>query len=262
MKIIDLTKEYEDSYFVCLEDWSEEMKEAGDHKKKWYNKMKDVGLKVKLALNEDGVACGMIEYLPVEYSIAEGHDLYFINCIWVHGHKQGIGNWQKKGFGKALLKAAEDDVRMMGKKGIAAFGVSTPFWIRASWYKKQGYVTVDKGGIILLLLKSFEENVNEPSLIRQKKAPKKNENPGKVTVTAIFNGYCPGQNMMIERAKRVSEEFGDKVVCRIVDTSDRETYLDWGVANALYIEDKLVSTGPPLTYKKIKKLINSKVRAL
>ena len=32
MQIIDLADEYAQLYFVCLEDWSEEMKEAGDHK--------------------------------------------------------------------------------------------------------------------------------------------------------------------------------------------------------------------------------------
>jgi hypothetical protein len=35
MEIIDLTEEYQDKFFVCLEDWSEEMKEAGNHKELW-----------------------------------------------------------------------------------------------------------------------------------------------------------------------------------------------------------------------------------
>ena len=53
MKIIDLTDEYEKLYFMCLEDWSEEIKEAGNHKEVWYSKMKDKGLRVKLAQDED-----------------------------------------------------------------------------------------------------------------------------------------------------------------------------------------------------------------
>jgi len=32
MRIIDLQPELEELYFQCLEDWSEEMTEAGDHK--------------------------------------------------------------------------------------------------------------------------------------------------------------------------------------------------------------------------------------
>ena len=36
MKVIDLTDEHKQLYFVCLEDWCEEMKEAGNHKELWF----------------------------------------------------------------------------------------------------------------------------------------------------------------------------------------------------------------------------------
>ncbi len=91
MEIIDLTEKYYNSYFCCLEDWSDEMKEAGDHKETWFQKMKDKGLRVKIALIDEK-ACGMIQYIPAENSIIEGKDLYLILCIWVHGYKKGIGN--------------------------------------------------------------------------------------------------------------------------------------------------------------------------
>jgi GNAT superfamily N-acetyltransferase len=94
-------------------------------------------LKVKLAQDEKGVIGGMIQYMPVELSFAEGRDLYLVLCIWVHGHKQGIGNYQKKGLGRELLKAAEEDVRSIGAKGIATWGISLPFFMKASWFKKQ-----------------------------------------------------------------------------------------------------------------------------
>jgi hypothetical protein len=32
MKIVTLTEKYEGNYFVCLEDWSDEIREAGNHK--------------------------------------------------------------------------------------------------------------------------------------------------------------------------------------------------------------------------------------
>ena len=78
MKIIDLTEEHRNIYFVCLEDWSDEMKEAGNHKRLWYEAMKDKGLRVKLALDHDGIAGGMIQYFPIEHSFVEGKELYFI----------------------------------------------------------------------------------------------------------------------------------------------------------------------------------------
>ncbi|MFC2008366.1 GNAT family N-acetyltransferase, partial [Chloroflexota bacterium] len=169
METIDLADKYEQLYFVCLEDWSEEMKEAGDHKAVWYNKMKDKGLRVKLALDDSGEVGGMIQYIPVEHSFVEATNLYFINCIWVHSHKQGRGNFQKRGLGKALLQAAENDVKTMGAKGIVAWGIPLPFWMKASWFKKQGYSKVDKQGLLgqVLLWKPFTDDATPPKWIRQ-----------------------------------------------------------------------------------------------
>jgi GNAT superfamily N-acetyltransferase len=65
---------------------------------------------------------------------AEG--LYFVYCIHVPGHKQGRGNFQGHGMGTALLCAAEEDARRLGAKGMAAWGVWLPFWMKASWFKK------------------------------------------------------------------------------------------------------------------------------
>ena len=261
MEIIDLPDEYKQLYFVCLEDWSEEVKEAGNHKEAWYNKMKDKGLRVKLAL-DDGEVGGMIQYIPIEHSFAEGNDLYFINCIWVHGYKEGRGNFQKKGMGKALLQAAENDVRAMGAKGIVAWGIPLPFWMKASWFKKQGYTKVDKQGFLgqVLLWKPFTSEAIPPKWIKQKKKPE--TMPGKVTVTAFLNGWCPAQNLVFERAKRAAAEFGDKVVFDEIDTLDREVFSEWGIADALFIDDKSVRTEPPPPYEKIKKLIAKRVKKL
>jgi len=80
----------------------------------------------------------MIQYAPIEHTFVEGQDLYLIYCIWVHGYKKGRGNFQKRGMGKALLKAAESDAKEKGAKGMVAWGISLPFWMRASWFKKIG----------------------------------------------------------------------------------------------------------------------------
>ncbi len=260
MEVVDLKEEHEKLYFLCLEDWSDEMKESGDHKEIWYNKMKDKGLRVKLAKDDKGEIGGMIQYLPIEDSVLEGKDLYFIPCVWVHGYKEGRGNFQKKGMGKALLNAAEEDAKKRGAKGIAAWGLSLPIWMKASWFKKQGYKKVDKNGVAVLLWKPFSNDAVPPKWIREKKRPKKA--PGKVTVTAFMNGWCPGQNIVFERAKRASAEFGDKVSFQGINTSDRKIFLEWGIADALFIDGKGVRTGPPPSYEKIKKLIAKKVKKL
>ena len=126
MQVMDLTEEHKQLYFACLEDWSEEIREGGNHKQVWYEKMKEQGLRVKLALSDEGQVGGMIQYVPIEYSFAAGKELYSILCIWVHGHKKGRGNFQKRGMGKALLRAAEEDAREKGAKGMVAWGMARP----------------------------------------------------------------------------------------------------------------------------------------
>lgn len=262
MKIIDLTKEHEELYFNCLEDWSYEMKESGNHKACWYNKIKDHGLGVKLGMDENGKIGGMIQYIPIEYSSAQGESLYFINCIWVHGYKQGRGNFQKKGMGKALIQAAEEDAMKRGAKGMVAWGIALPFWMKASWYKKQGYQKVDRMGFpgVVLLWKPFTEDAVAPKWIRQIKKPKKI--PGQVTVTGFLNGWCPAQNIVFERAKRAVAEFDDKVIFREINTFNREVQLEWGVIDGLYIDDKKVNTGPPTSYEKIKNKIAHRIKKI
>ena len=260
MKIIDLTPEYERLYNVCLEDWSEEMKEAGNHKELWYHKMKDRGLRVKLALDDKDRVGGMIQYVPIEHSLAQGNDLYFVLCIWVHGYKTGRGNFQKRGMGKALLQAAENDARALGVKGLVTWGVSLPLFMRASWFRKRGYAKVDKQGLQVLLWKPFTDDAVPPRWIERKKKPERI--PGQVRVTAFINGWCPAQNLVFERAKRASAEYGDKVVFQEVNTFDREVLLEWGIADALFIDGKEVRTGPPPSYKKIHKLIAKRVQRL
>jgi len=261
MEITDLTSQYYKQYFCCLEDWSDDIKEAGPHKEEWFYKMKDKGLRVKIAV-DDGIACGMIQYTPAEYSGIEASDIYFINCIWVHGHKQGIGNYQKRGIGKKLLQAAEDDVRSLNRKGIAAWGVSLPFWMKASWFKKQGYKKTDKNGMAVLVWKPFNDDAIPPRWIKEKKRPGKNENPNKVTVTSFYNGWCPAQNMIHERAKRASAEFGNRVIFNEVNTFDRDVFCEWGISDALFIDGRQVSSGPPPSYQKIYKKIKRRVNKL
>lgn len=260
VQIMDLSEKDEALYFVCLEDWSDEMKDAGDHKERWYRRMREKGLRVKLAVDESGVAGGMIQYMPIEFSHASGEDLYFINCIWVHGHKRGRGDFRRKGMGKTLLKAAEDDAKRLGAKGMAAWGVSLPVWMRASWFKKQGYEKADKDGMAVLLWKPFTQDAKPPRWIGQKKRPQATS--GKVTVTAFMNGWCPAQNLVYERAKRAAAELGDNVVFNGIDTSERSSFFEWGIADGLFIDDKMVRTGPPPTYGKIRRLIARKARRL
>ena len=260
MEIVDLDATHLNAYLNCLEEWSEEMAEAGDHKKCWYRNYSEKGLRVKIALDDEGAAIGMIQYLPIEESIVEGSELYFIPCIWVHGHKEGVGNRQGSGVGSALLEAAEDDVRVLGAKGMAAWGLSLPFWMKASWYKKHGYKKVDRDSISLLLVKQFTPDAAIPRWIRRRKAVP--THPGKVTVSAFNNGWCQVQNIVYERVKRACAEIGDRVIFDSIDTSNQSVFLEWGISDGIYIDGKKVAYGPPPSYEKLREKISRRARRL
>jgi N-acetylglutamate synthase-like GNAT family acetyltransferase len=260
MKISDITPENEYEYFCCLEEWSDDIKEAGDHKQLWYEQIKDKGIRVKFARDETDVAGGMIQYVPVEHSMVEGKDLYVVLCIWVHGHKEGRGDYRKRGMGTALLKAAEEDARKLGANGLVTWGLVIPVFMQASWFKRKGYKVVDKSGIMRLMWKPFNENAVPPKFIRPKKQPEKGKD--KVNVTVFRNGWCPVMNLAYERALRASKEFEGKIELKEYQTIDRNIVNEWGIFEGLFIDGREVRTGPPPSYNKIKKKIEKRVKRI
>ena len=65
-----------------------------------------------------------------------------MTCIPPKG--RGDNNYRKQGIGKALLKAVEEDVREKGAKGLVVWGIILPLFMRASWFKKQGYKKIKR----------------------------------------------------------------------------------------------------------------------
>jgi N-acetylglutamate synthase-like GNAT family acetyltransferase len=260
MQIIHLADNYKPDYFCCLEDWAPEMQEGVPLKEAWYENMKEKGLRVLLAVDDKNIAGGMVQYIPIEYSFVDGRDLYFIHCIWVHQSDKGRGNYQKKGMGKALLHAAEADVRRSGAKGVAAWGISSDVWMPASWFKKYGYIEADRLDWQVLVWKPFADDAVAPKWFRQMKRPV--PTPGCVTVTAFVNGWCTSGNVVHQRAKRAAAELGDKVLFREVDTGIRDNLAEWGIRDGLFIDSDPLDPGPPPPYSEIKKLIEDRLNQL
>ena len=261
MRVIDLPEDKKDLFCLCLEDWSADAKESGPKRRAWLDRCLQCGLRAKIVVDDTGVEGGMIQYGPIEYSHVDGKDLYFVYCIHVHGYTEGRGNFQKRGMGKALLSAAEEDARERGAAGIAAWGVWLPFWMKASWFKKHGFRKVDRQGLAVLLWKPFREDAEPPRWIPKTKKQPENT-PGKVNVNAFVSGWCLAQNLVYERAKRAAAEFGDKVVFREIDTSTRSAVAEWGIADGVFVDGRNLQKGPPPSYEKIRATIAKRVARL
>ena len=261
MKIIDLTDEHRDLFCLCLEDWSETARESGPKRSQWLDRAAGHAPVAKLALVNDGTVGGMIQYLPIEHSFAMGEDLFMILCIWVHGYPEGRGNLQNKGLGQALLNAAEEDARGRGARGMAAWGLALPFWMQASWFEKHGYQAADRREMSVLVWKPFTENARPPRWLPV--TDKKPEQiPGKVTVTALVNGWCMGRNLVYERARRAALEFGDQVFFREIDAFPPEIMAEWGVSDEVFIDGRPVQEGQPPSFEDIRAMIEKRVALL
>jgi GNAT superfamily N-acetyltransferase len=260
VEIVDLEDRYEPLFCKCLEDWSAEMEEAGDSKKLWLDKKKQEGLRVRLARDGNGDIVGMIQYAPVEKSPILGENLYYVYCIWVHGHKKGVGNRQGKGIGTMLLDAAESDARSLGAAGMAAWGIVLPFFMRSKWFRKHGYKKADRDGMIELVWKPFSELAIPPKLYKVRKKPGKK--PGVVSVTCFRNGWCPAQNLTVERVRRAVSEYPGRIEFREIDTEDRERLEEWGISDGVYVDGKELHNGPPPSYARLKRKIGDRVRKL
>jgi GNAT superfamily N-acetyltransferase len=261
MRIADLDETTKPIFCQCLEEWSDDVKETGDRRCRWVDRFIPRGLRAKIALDDAGTPGGMIQYLPIEQSTVDGSGLYFITCIWVHGHKQGRGNFQGRGMGKALLAAAEEDARALGAKGMAAWGLLLPFWMKASWFRRHGYRSADRDGIASLLWKPFAADARPPRWFRRTAKPLE-LTPGRVNLTCFVNGWCTVGLVTAERARRIAGELGDRVVFREVDTSEHATVAEWGLADALFVDGKQLMTGPPISPERIRKIVRKKVARL
>ena len=258
MRIVDLEDRTKPVFCQCLEDWSDDVREAGKRRCQWVDRFTPRGLRAKLALDDAGTPGGMIQYLPIEESMVDGEGLYFIPCVWVHGHRQGRGNFQGRGMGRALLAAAEEDARGRGAKGMAAWGLWLPFWMRASFFKKHGYRAVGREGIASLLFKPFVTDAKPPRWFRRTTKPLE-LTPGRVNVTCFLNGWCTSGLVTAERARRVAGEFGETVVFREIDTSEHRAVAEWGLADALFVDGKQVMTGPPISPDRLRKVVRKRL---
>ena len=70
-------------------------------------------------------------------------------------------------MGKALLRAAEEDARALGALGMAAWGISLPFWMKASWFRKHGYRKADRQGIVGPAVEAIRRRRTASSLVPQ-----------------------------------------------------------------------------------------------
>ena len=237
MELVDLSEETQDFFFRCLQDEREEDPRLTTMRRQWYEKYKNQGFKAKLLKLADGKIVGLCQYIPIEHSHLIGEDLITLLCIFIHGYEHGVGNHQKKGYGRFMLKAVEQDAKAMGAKGIAAWGIDWETnWMQASFFEHMGYLRADEEDKVVVFWKPFGPDVNPPKLMRLPTLPKKET--GKVSVRVAANSWCLGCYKILCAREAV------KGLKKIVDYSEKsfpehENILHLGMVGGIFLDGKV-----------------------
>jgi hypothetical protein len=259
MQIVDLTPDREDTFLCCLKTEDQVFKGGVPLKRQWLERFRGDGVGVKLAIDEDGVVAGMIQYTPRRLApFVTGDDgIWVIHCIWVHLYQSGIGDRSGSGMGMALLQAAEEDMRSRGARGVAAWGLRVPDWMNAPWFERHGYRRVDEQGWLALTFKAFDPDVEDPGWRIEVKRPE--PIPGRVRVSSFLIGWCTSGNLNHEWARRTAEELGDAVLFEHHDTSDPSVAEEWGITTGIYVDGDEYPIDGTETYQKIKDFIAARM---
>lgn len=134
--------------------------------------------------------------------------------------------------------------------------------MKASWFKKHGFNIADKNGMSVLLWKEFKTGVPKPQWNKKQKNPLATPEKDKVIITGFINGICPIGGINIEKMKKAVKSFRNQVVFNIIDTSEPEALAEWGLSDGIFINNKEITTGPPLTEDGIAKLIKKELKKM
>lgn len=206
------------------------------------------GGRAKIAYRGNNVV-GFIEYYPIEIAPMKivGKDLMVIFCMDVKEKRKGIGG--------TLLNACLEDSRKLGRKGVAVT-CADEHWMAQSFFQKHGFVEVVKWQWMSMLLKKFEE-VENPNWLLGSFEPKLQK--GKIVVSIFQNDRCAIIWRNAEIVRKVAEEFKEYVVINEYETNKREDILKYKEVGAIYVNERCVVGGPPVSKEEIRKVFGEEL---
>ena len=250
MKFMHIDHDTAGTFFRCLHDEKPADPRVIALRRRWYNRYKDKGLRAKVLVRDDDAIVGLCQYLPIEHSFLRGNNLFAILCMWVHGYEHRVGNQQGQGYGAFVLHHIEEDARVSGAKGVAAWGMDFPFWNPVSFYEHMGYTRVEKQPPVILVWKPFTTDATPPTLLQP--APLPEPETETTNVTMFINGWCGSGCEHCVAARDVVAELGDMVSYTEIDTSDRTTMEVWGIDDGLFLDGTpFRPNGPPWTREEL-----------
>jgi GNAT superfamily N-acetyltransferase len=233
----------EDEYFVstCSHvDESEEIDASGARRRELLRGLIKRGAVVKVALL-DGERVGFVHGIPIERSSwgPLGEDLVVIPCLYVaeRGSRNGIG----RGLIEAIERGAQDAGRL-GTTVMAFRDLPGAEWFMpAAFFEHLGYRAIGEQGRYALLWRPFSNQATGPRFLEPDYAYE--AVPGKVVVDLFWNGFCQTSRIEAARVRKVTVEFGDRVVLNERCAEDRDVLLSCQIPRAIYVNGAEIGWG-------------------
>lgn len=248
-----------DEYFVgtCSHlNESPEIDACAERRIGWLKGMYETGLRVKVAsLNQEPV--GFLYVMPIEISPwgPLGQDLMVIPCLFSLARAKG------NRVGKALLAEAGKETRRQGKKGLAVQAYYHDSWFMpALFFEQSGFKVARRTGQAAILWKVYDQSAEVPRFLEP--VNQFELVPGKVVVDLFLNRFCLTSDIEAQRVREVAGEFGEVVVLREYDASDRDVLCSYQRARGIFINGREIGWGYEAPREGIREAIAHALREL
>ena len=251
--IRDMTKD--DEYYVgtCthVNENNIEYEKSAPRRISWLRSMEKYGLRVKVALL-DNIHAGFLYLMPIEVNPwrIQGRDLMVFPCLVSHS------KFAKKGIGKKLIKAAEEETNQQNRKGIATIGFFWDFWFMpAAFFLKLGFKVAEKRGEGAILWKQFDQNVRPPHF--RKENYKYEPIKGKIVIDLFWNKFCLTSDVEAQRVREVVSEYGNDVILNEFSAVDQKILQQYGIERRIYVNGQAMEIGPEIEKNKLREAIDN-----
>lgn len=183
-KIVTLNKANLANEHICCAFSDKKCQDGYELKKEWLRQAFDNNYVFRRL---DARAKVFIEYGPAEKGWApiEAPNYILINCFWVSGKYKG------QGYGKELLKLANEDAKSQGKDGLVTVVGTKKFHFMSDtkWLLRQGFETCEElSSGFSLLVKKINPKAKDPKFMNTVRSGECEDKNGLVV---YYSNRCP-----------------------------------------------------------------------
>ena len=206
----------------------------------WLRSMEEYGLRIKVALFKS-VHAGFLYIMPIEINPwqIQGRELMVFPCL------VSQSQFSQKGIGIELIKAAEEETKRQGRKGIATIGYYWDFWFMpAEYFLKIGFKVAERRGEEAILWKQFDQDAETPHFREEHYVfePIK----GKVVIDLFWNRFCLTSDVEAQRVREIALEFGKDVILNEFSAIDQKILQQYGIERRIYLNGIEIEVGPEI----------------